>query len=105
MTKYIPAEAPSIDNLPELLLKPEQCEDMVKMQECIVKKLEECSQPTPANIAESLFKFIKQVTPCGTQVSIFLNIFHDVFRQKYEKIYTTFVLSATFYEIFHKKFF
>ncbi|XP_077291710.1 27 kDa hemolymph protein-like [Arctopsyche grandis] len=67
MSKYIPTETPSLENLPELLMKSEQCDDMVKMQDCIVRELEGCSEPTPANIAESLFKFIKKVTPCGKE--------------------------------------
>lgn len=35
------------------------------LQKCSVIKLEACSDPTPANIVESLFDFIKKTTPCG----------------------------------------
>ena len=37
---------------------------MVRLQECVVKELETCEDPTPANIADSLFNFVRRVTPC-----------------------------------------
>lgn len=39
---------------------------MNNLQHCIVKELEKCSDPTPGNIMESIFRFIKKVTPCET---------------------------------------
>lgn len=37
---------------------------MNKLQICIVAELEKCPDPTPANIMDSVFNFIKRVTPC-----------------------------------------
>ena len=39
--------------------------DFFKLQKCVVKELEKCKEPTPANIVDSLFNFIKKVTPCA----------------------------------------
>lgn len=33
-------------------------------QTCAVAELEKCNDPTPANIVDSIFNFIKRVTPC-----------------------------------------
>lgn len=38
--------------------------DMNNLQACVVKELETCADPTPANIVDSIFNFIKRVTPC-----------------------------------------
>ena len=43
---------------------------MVKLQDCVVKELETCEDPTPANIADSLFNFVKRVTPCEKLLGI-----------------------------------
>ena len=40
------------------------CMDITTMQSCIVKKLKECSHPTPANIVNSLFNVMLRATPC-----------------------------------------
>lgn len=101
MIKFISAEAPCNNNLPELSFNSEQCDDMVKMQDCIVNELEKCDQPTTANLVESLFQFIKRATPCGAKVSISLNIFHDAFQKKHDKTYC-FIITAKFHETFHK---
>lgn len=61
---YIPNETPSLDNLPNLILTEKECHDMDKLQICIVKELTQCEESTPANLVESLFKFIKNETPC-----------------------------------------
>lgn len=37
---------------------------MTRLQSCLVNELEKCSDPTPANIVDSIFNFIKRVTPC-----------------------------------------
>jgi len=37
---------------------------MTNLQNCVVAELEKCSDPTPANIMDSIFNFIKRVTPC-----------------------------------------
>jgi len=37
---------------------------MTSLQNCVVAELEKCADPTPANIMDSIFNFIKRVTPC-----------------------------------------
>ncbi|XP_053987765.1 27 kDa hemolymph protein-like [Hylaeus volcanicus] len=53
-----------LESLPSLILGPKECSDVSKLQTCIVNKLETCSDPTPANIVDSIFNFIFRVTPC-----------------------------------------
>ncbi|XP_067641685.1 27 kDa glycoprotein-like [Eurosta solidaginis] len=50
--------------LPKFVISPKQCEEMAKLEHCIVQKLEKCSEITPANIVESMFRFIKNETIC-----------------------------------------
>lgn len=50
MGKYFNDELPSIDNLPTLVIKEENCRDMDKLEICIVHHLEECKESTPANL-------------------------------------------------------
>lgn len=38
--------------------------DMTVLQACVVAELEKCADPTPANIMDSIFNFIRRVTPC-----------------------------------------
>lgn len=64
---YVPAEG--IDNvktLPKLVMGTQQCDDIEQLEACIVRKLETCNDTTPANIAESMFRFIKNETICRT---------------------------------------
>lgn len=51
-------------DVPTLSFDEKQCGKIALMQECTVKVLETCEKPTSANIVESLFKFIRKVTPC-----------------------------------------
>jgi hypothetical protein len=37
---------------------------MSELQKCVVKALETCSEPTPANIVDSLFNFVRKMIPC-----------------------------------------
>lgn len=37
---------------------------MDKLQQCVVKSLEKCDESTPANLVESMFKFVRNETPC-----------------------------------------
>ncbi|GLV44457.1 uncharacterized protein CBL_10261 [Carabus blaptoides fortunei] len=62
--KKIPTEMPTVDNLPLFVIGKEQCDDLSELQRCIVGELEKCKEPTPANIVDALFKFIRKVTPC-----------------------------------------
>lgn len=46
------------------------CSDMDTLQRCVVKSLEKCEESTPANLVESMFKFVRNETPCGNLVRI-----------------------------------
>nr|P83632.1 RecName: Full=27 kDa hemolymph protein; AltName: Full=P27K; Short=27k; Flags: Precursor [Galleria mellonella]CAE02611.1 27k hemolymph protein [Galleria mellonella] len=43
----------------------EQCGKYDELTACIIKSLEECSTPTPGNMAESLFRFVRKGSPCN----------------------------------------
>lgn len=38
--------------------------EMDKLQQCVVGALEKCTESTPANLVESMFKFVRNETPC-----------------------------------------
>ncbi|XP_022816089.1 27 kDa hemolymph protein-like [Spodoptera litura] len=42
------------------------CGKWDEVTSCIVNKLETCETPTPGNMAESLFNFVRRATPCNT---------------------------------------
>lgn len=42
---------------------------MHDLQLCVVNELIKCSQPTPGNIVESLFEFVRRSTPCSKFVN------------------------------------
>lgn len=44
--------------------------DMDKLQHCVVKSLEQCEESTPANLVESMFKFVRNETPCVNFTSV-----------------------------------
>lgn len=54
----------SIDQLPTLIIKEENCHDMDKLEKCVVTELETCKESTPANLVEALFRFVRKETPC-----------------------------------------
>ncbi|XP_046960158.1 27 kDa hemolymph protein-like [Vanessa cardui] len=43
----------------------EKCTKYDEFSACAVKALEGCSTPTPGNMAESLFRFVRKGTPCA----------------------------------------
>lgn len=66
---YIPKTDPTsglagLESLPSLIFGTKECTDMTNLQACLVAELEKCTDPTPANIVDSIFNFIKRVTPC-----------------------------------------
>lgn len=67
---YIPKPDPTgnnligLESLPSLTFGTKECRDMSNLQVCVVAELEKCSDPTPANIMDSIFNFVKRVTPC-----------------------------------------
>jgi len=50
----------SLQTLPSLLFGLKECTDIAKLQYCTVAELNNCTEPTPANIVDSLFNFIKK---------------------------------------------
>lgn len=40
------------------------------LQMCVVKSLEKCEESTPANLVESMFKFVRNETPCVNITSV-----------------------------------
>jgi len=64
------SDEPSLSDIPSLLFQADQCQDFFELQKCVVKELEKCKEPTPANIVDSLFNFIKKVTPCAKFVPL-----------------------------------
>jgi len=67
MGKYVKDEAPTLENLPTLVIKEENCDDMDALEACVVFELEQCKESTPANLVEALFRFVRKETPCGTK--------------------------------------
>lgn len=62
---YLPKEGiENVKALPKFVVGDEQCNDLENLKNCIVEKLEACTEITPANIVESLFRFIKRETIC-----------------------------------------
>lgn len=63
--EFVPREKLSdIFNLPDFTLEPEHCVDLAKFESCTVHHLKNCVQVTPVNVAESVFKFVKNETSC-----------------------------------------
>lgn len=73
---YIPKTDPTtnslmgLESLPSLKFGTKECRDMTKLQACVVAELEKCSDPTPANIMDSIFNFVKRVTPCENLLNV-----------------------------------
>ncbi|XP_041772171.1 27 kDa hemolymph protein-like [Anopheles merus] len=53
------------EGLPKLVMGKKQCDEMSSLQDCMVQALEGCKESTPANLVESLFKFVRRETPCA----------------------------------------
>jgi len=52
--------------LPNLLIDKKKCDDLGKLQACVVEELEKCKDSTPANIVDALFRFVKK-SACNTK--------------------------------------
>lgn len=61
---YVPET--TLTSIPKLVLGPKQCEDFTKLQNCMVRELEQCDESTPANLVESLFRYVKKGSPCAS---------------------------------------
>ncbi|CAD7076971.1 unnamed protein product [Hermetia illucens] len=65
-SKYVPKDGfNDISQLPRLVVGVEQCRDLNEFQDCVVRTLEKCEEITPANIVESMFRFIRNETTCA----------------------------------------
>ncbi|KAE9541327.1 hypothetical protein AGLY_004572 [Aphis glycines] len=64
-SKYMPNGEPSLSSLPAFKFEEDQCKSMSELQVCVIAELEKCGEPTPANIIESLFEFVRRSTPCS----------------------------------------
>ncbi|XP_055530502.1 27 kDa glycoprotein-like [Wyeomyia smithii] len=63
---YLDEPTPKLsEGIPKLVLGKKQCDEMDNLRECFVRVLEDCKESTPANLAESLFKFVRKETPCA----------------------------------------
>ncbi|XP_068141197.1 27 kDa hemolymph protein [Drosophila tropicalis] len=64
--QYIPKDGQISDLMsrPELLFTPTHCVDLQSFEACVVHHLEQCSEITPANIVQSIFRFVKNETDC-----------------------------------------
>lgn len=64
-SKYMPNGEPNLASLPAFKFEEDQCKSMSELQVCVVAELGKCGEPTPANIIESLFEFVRRSTPCS----------------------------------------
>jgi len=64
-SKYMPNNEQSLSGLPSFKFEEDQCKSMIGLQSCVVAELKKCGEPTPANIVESLFEFVRRSTPCS----------------------------------------
>lgn len=68
--EYVPKESVEhMETLPKFIIGPKQCEDIQKLSDCVTAELEKCEEITPANIIESMFRFIKNETICRNELS------------------------------------
>ncbi|XP_022219162.2 27 kDa hemolymph protein [Drosophila obscura] len=59
-----PAALPDLMSRPELLFSPTHCVDLQGFEACVMHHLEQCSEITPANVVQSIFRFVKNETDC-----------------------------------------
>ncbi|KAH8269882.1 hypothetical protein KR044_000173 [Drosophila immigrans] len=64
--QYLPknGEVTDLMSSPELLFSPTHCVDLQSFEACVVHHLEQCTDITPANIVQSIFRFVKNETDC-----------------------------------------
>lgn len=68
--EYVPKESvEDMETLPKFIIGPKQCDDMQRLSDCVTSELEKCDEITPANIIESMFRFIKNETICRNELS------------------------------------
>lgn len=83
------------EGIPKLVMGKKQCDDMDNLRDCFVRVLEDCKESTPANLVESLFKFVRRETPCANFTTPETNrrSSGDVSRASFHVILTTWLLA------------
>lgn len=62
---YMPSQLNiSQAELPELVLGTRQCTELHDFESCVVRHLETCSNITPSNIVESMFRYVRKESNC-----------------------------------------
>ncbi|EDW00193.1 27 kDa glycoprotein [Drosophila grimshawi] len=62
---YLPSQLNiSQVQLPDLVLGPRQCTELHDFESCVVRHLETCSNITPSNIVESMFRYVRKESNC-----------------------------------------
>ncbi|ALC48595.1 CG11378 [Drosophila busckii] len=64
--QYLPKDGqmPDLMNRPEIFFSPTHCVDLQAFEACTLHHLEQCRDITPANIVQSVFRFVKNETEC-----------------------------------------
>ncbi|EDW07215.1 27 kDa hemolymph protein [Drosophila mojavensis] len=62
---YMPSQLNiSTVELPELVLGSRQCTELHDFENCVVRHLENCTNITPSNIVESMFRYVRKESNC-----------------------------------------
>ncbi|KAH8387358.1 hypothetical protein KR093_006589 [Drosophila rubida] len=62
---YLPSELNVTRlELPELVLGPRQCVELLNFENCVLHHLERCNNITPSNIVESMFRYVRRESNC-----------------------------------------
>jgi hypothetical protein len=82
------ADGEFLATLPSLVANNESCADMDLFEKCMISHIEKCDDKTPANLVGSLFKFVRNQTPCrnyhknsGLSVQLSAALFFILFMQ------------------------
>ncbi|XP_030379469.1 27 kDa hemolymph protein [Scaptodrosophila lebanonensis] len=69
--QYLPKDGsvPDLLSRPELLFSPTHCVDLQSFEGCVVHHLEQCTEITPANIVQSVFRVVKNETNCQAWIN------------------------------------
>lgn len=62
--KYNDSIPTEVKQIPNFIIKEDNCRDMDNLEACVVAELEKCKESTPANLVEALFRFVRKETPC-----------------------------------------
>ncbi|XP_063922247.1 uncharacterized protein LOC135136731 [Zophobas morio] len=67
------------NSLPTFVMDKKKCDDLGKLQNCVVEELEKCQESTPANIVDALFKFVKRSACPKKKRSV--GIYHNIVKR------------------------